>query len=254
MSKQKSKSKRQVSKRRTVTKKVNKQGYYNKYGTKVGPYDRKVKCFPSTYFTYRMVNGEQRLVKITRRNGKEYMHVVEDRRKAKPITFTEAKKHFEKLPEHRQEADKRYRAKNTFEKDEVTSSYTTKTGTSRYDIEELDTPGGSQNPKTDEEIVKTLEAAGGKHWQKYGKNRVYFHAEPLAKLLGYEWDTYKTGNISYAERHGEKISNSEMKRVLSDLNCNLYYDVDDGSFHYLTGIGSGKEHTKEAIEVLQKEI
>jgi len=161
-------SKRKVSKRRTVTKKVNKNGYTykNKFGTKVnvGPYDRKVRCFPNPYFTYRMINGEQRLVKITRKNGKEYVHVVEDRRKAQPITYAEAKKHFEKLPEHRQEADRRYRAKTTFKQTQIPSSYITETGTSRYDIEGLDTP---KEKRYKDEVVEKVIAELAKEREPY---------------------------------------------------------------------------------------
>ena len=133
-----------VSKRTTVTKRVNKKSYTNKYGTRVGPYNRKVSSFPNSYTTYRMINGEYRVCKITRKNGKEYMQVLDDKRRAKPITFAEAKKHFESLPENRQEADKRFRAKRTFTQTEITSSYLSKTGTSRYDVEDLDTPEKKQ--------------------------------------------------------------------------------------------------------------
>lgn len=103
-------------------------------------------------------------------------------------------------------------------------------------------------------ISDRLEQLGGNHWEKYGKNRVYFNAEIIAKMRGYDWSNYKTGNISYAKYKEEKISNSEMKRVLTDLNCKLYYDLDDDKFHYLSGVGSGQEHTKKAIKKLRKEV
>ena len=71
------KNSRGISKKTTIKKRVNKKGYTNKYGTRVGPYNRKVSRFPNTYITYRMINGEKRLCKITRKNGKEYVHVLD---------------------------------------------------------------------------------------------------------------------------------------------------------------------------------
>ncbi|MFX1478316.1 MAG: DUF5661 family protein [Promethearchaeota archaeon] len=106
----------------------------------------------------------------------------------------------------------------------------------------------------DQKIIQTLEVAGGNHWQKYGKNRVYFDAPHLAKEMGYEWSNYKTGNISSATYKGEKISNSEMRRVLNDLDCKLYYDLDDDKFHYQSGVGTGGDHTDDAIKHLRTKI
>lgn len=122
----------------------------------------------------------------------------------------------------------------------------------KSDVKDIDT---SQKEVQDEmKIIYKLEQFGGKHWEKYGKNRVYFNPEDLAKMRGYEWDLYKTGNISSATKKGEHISNSEMKRVLRDLNCKLYYDLEDNQFHYQTGIGTGKEHTEKAIKNLRNKI
>lgn len=45
-----------------------------------------------------------------------------------------------------------------------------------------------------------------------------------------------------------------MLRILDDLDCRLYYDLDDKKFHYHAGIGIGEEHTQEAIKRLRKEI
>lgn len=103
-------------------------------------------------------------------------------------------------------------------------------------------------------IINKLVKLGGNHWQKHGKNRVYFNANTLAKILGYKWSTYKTGNISYAEHKGEKISNSEMRRVIDDLRCKLHYDLNDKKFGFYTGIGVGEEHTQKAIKKLRTKI
>lgn len=76
---------------RKVVKKrlVNKKGftYINKYGKKVhvGSYYRKDKIFPNPHFSYRTINGENRLCKITRKGNKEYIQVVEDKRKIQRI-------------------------------------------------------------------------------------------------------------------------------------------------------------------------
>lgn len=99
-----------------------------------------------------------------------------------------------------------------------------------------------------------LISIGGILWQKYGKNRVYFNAGDLAKKMGYEWELYNTGNICSAMRKGEHISNSEMKRVLNDLDCKLYYDIDDDKYHFNNGIGTGKEYTQKAIKKIKKTI
>ena len=124
--------------------------------------------------------------------------------------------------------------------------------TEKSDVKDIDT--SQKELQTEMKIIYQLEQLGGKHWEKYDKNRVYFNGPDLAKLRGYEWEYYKTGNISSATKNGEVISNSEMKRVLSDLNCKLYYDLDDGNFHYKQGIGTGQEHTQKAIKKLRKEI
>jgi len=105
-----------------------------------------------------------------------------------------------------------------------------------------------------EKIITCLVELGGNHWEKYGKNRVYFDGSKLAVSLGYEWDNYNTGNISYAKLDGEKISNSEMNRVLNSLNCKLYYDLDDEKFHWYTSPGIRQEHIEMGIEFLKEKI
>lgn len=47
----------------------------------------------------------------------------------------------------------------------------------------------------------TLEAClkiGGKLWEKNGMHRVYFNGDIVAAAVGFEYDTYKTGNIKWA--------------------------------------------------------
>lgn len=105
-----------------------------------------------------------------------------------------------------------------------------------------------------EKIINCLVELGGNHWEKHGKNRVYFNAIELAKLLGYDWSNYKTGNISSSFKCGERISNSQMRRVLDDLNCKLYYDLDDGLFHYASSVGCDGEHVEQVIKLIRTMI
>jgi len=73
--------------------------------------------------------------------------------------------------------------------------------------------------------VDTLQKAGGKLWEKGAHRRVYFNN--LAELGGLEYCTYKTGNISSASLAGERISNSEARRLLA---AKLYFDLNTGEF------------------------
>ena len=74
-------SSRKIAKRS----RVNKKGYVNKYGTRIGPYHRTMNKYPNPYYTHRIINGKKRLVKITKKRGKVYIEVVEDRRKVQRI-------------------------------------------------------------------------------------------------------------------------------------------------------------------------
>lgn len=105
-----------------------------------------------------------------------------------------------------------------------------------------------------EKIINKLVELGGNRWEKYGKNRVYFNGNILAKFMGYNWANYNTGNICGADYEGERISNSEMHRILDDLNSKIYYDVDDDAFHYYTGIGIREETIENAIKKLHEMI
>lgn len=73
----------------------------------------------------------------------------------------------------------------------------------------------------------------GNLWEKYGKRRIYFSYRALMALAGVELDHYKSGNICYATRNGEKISNAEGGRWSASAD-GLYYDLDTKKF---CGIG-----------------
>ena len=76
---------------------------------------------------------------------------------------------------------------------------------------------------SDKQVAK-LEAAGAKRWSKYGKDRMYVDVT----LLGADIDYYKSGNISSAYWHGERVSNADGGRLLASK---VYVDVADGSLH-----------------------
>lgn len=114
--------------------------------------------------------------------------------------------------------------------------------------------GQEQKSKKDE-VVETLEKFGGKRWQKGEHDRIYFDAPLLAKEMGYIWSNYKTGNISYAKYKENKISNSEMGRVLDSLRYGkLYYDLNDQHFHWGIGPGIGRQYIEKAVKKLRKQI
>jgi hypothetical protein len=72
--------------------------------------------------------------------------------------------------------------------------------------------------------------AGGSEWIKGSMHRIYFN--DLASWFGLQIDTYKTGNISYAELNGERISNSQARKVENRLfTAKFWYDVAEGRFH-----------------------
>lgn len=76
------------------------------------------------------------------------------------------------------------------------------------------------NAKTLEKLVEM----GAKEWHKGTMNRLYLNGA-MTELVGLYVERYKTGNISYAERNGEKISNSEGYRIINAAE-RLYIDLD----------------------------
>lgn len=74
---------------------------------------------------------------------------------------------------------------------------------------------------------KKLYEIGGREWQKGSHHRIYFGAKALKELIGLEVKYYKTGNVADAFLNGERISNSEARRILGTRG---YYDVVAGEF------------------------
>lgn len=76
------------------------------------------------------------------------------------------------------------------------------------------------------EMIKKFEDAGFKRWTKGSLDRLYINPENLCLHV----EKYKSGNISYAEFNGEKISNSFARDFLA---VRIYVDVNDGHLHFV---------------------
>lgn len=72
--------------------------------------------------------------------------------------------------------------------------------------------------------IDRLVERGARRWTKYGKDRLYI----TEQLIGLEVDRYKSGNISYAELNGEKISNSHAAQLVEAIS-RAYIDCANGS-------------------------
>lgn len=70
----------------------------------------------------------------------------------------------------------------------------------------------------------------GSEWKNHGKHRIYFNDDLKHEIIGLDVDYYKSGNVSGATLNGERISNSEARRVMSKLGS-MYYDFSDQKFH-----------------------
>jgi hypothetical protein len=80
---------------------------------------------------------------------------------------------------------------------------------------------------TIETTAQKLEAIGGRRWTKNGMDRMYFNG--LAARVGLEYDTYKTGNICWAELNGRAISHAAARRILAALaELKVYVDLSTG--------------------------
>ena len=72
-----------------------------------------------------------------------------------------------------------------------------------------------------------LLSLGFKVWAKNGKERIYLNTSPSEELLGLKTEHYASGNISSAEFNGEKISNSEARRIVWEIRESYYDCVKD---------------------------
>jgi len=70
----------------------------------------------------------------------------------------------------------------------------------------------------------------GSEWQKGQMHRIYFNN--LCLLYGLRCEAYKTGNIASAELNGERISNSEARRIQDRFSWSkVWYDMNDGRLY-----------------------
>jgi len=140
--------------KREISKRVNLGGYYNKYGTKVGPYKKTFKKYPNHYFTELIDpnTGQPRLAEVWVKGKQRRSRWVEDKRKAKLISLAMAKEAFERQPQKAKSKDLTYRAKKVFDQDNITTSYITNPG--RSDVEDLDTPPSKKVEKKESKLIK----------------------------------------------------------------------------------------------------
>ena len=100
---------------------------------------------------------------------------------------------------------------------------------------------------TEQQIVRI----GGNLWEKGGKRRVYLDRDLWAQLAGLETSHYRTGNISSATLHGERISNSYAREILGSVH-KVFWDSTDGRIHIERGFtwrrcGSTPDWIREGI-------
>jgi hypothetical protein len=92
--------------------------------------------------------------------------------------------------------------------------------------------------------IDTMTAIGGRRWSKAGHDRVYLNG--FETVPGLELDHYKSGNISYAELDGEKVSNSEAGRLATAVD-KVYFDAADGKVHIKWGWGNPRSLDRDEI-------
>ena len=97
--------------------------------------------------------------------------------------------------------------------------------------------------------VEQLERIGGRRWQNNDADRIYFQ---LPELMGLETTHYKTGHISGATYRGERISNSEARRIGDKFfSAKLWFDVQTGKF-FSSGLSA--EDARYAVSVINELI
>ncbi len=106
-------------------------------------------------------------------------------------------------------------------------------------------------PAASASAVQALIHAGGRPWQKNGKNRVYFPGRALEHVVDLQTTRYGTGNISSATLKGERIANGRARDIVSALDqAKVWYDVDTDTFH----VQAGWAHDEKILQWLGPEI
>ncbi|MCD8378095.1 MAG: hypothetical protein LUB59_04825 [Candidatus Gastranaerophilales bacterium] len=106
-------------------------------------------------------------------------------------------------------------------------------------------------------------------WLKYDKERLYFDLDALYKAAEFEVWHYKTGNISYCEHYGEKISNYAARNITNIFGKgDVFYDFTEKKictkgytksdfrdrYSYLDiAIDTLAEEVEKALETIEKE-
>jgi len=110
----------------------------------------------------------------------------------------------------------------------------------------------------EQEIIARLQTLGGRMWEKGQYRRIYFNMRLVHDYMGLNVQYYNTGNVSGATLAGERISNSEARRIISALDdCKIYYDLTDGKIYYRGnsfGFKDYEGYVKEFCTYLRAEI
>ncbi|ECB6525773.1 hypothetical protein J9R26_001400 [Salmonella enterica] len=81
----------------------------------------------------------------------------------------------------------------------------------------------------------TLESClkiGGKLWEKNGMRRVYFNGDIVSAAVGFEYDTYKTGNIKWACLGDASLANGRANAVRTMIYTGkFWFDTADNKIH-----------------------
>ncbi|EHL5405197.1 hypothetical protein KD288_001372 [Salmonella enterica] len=81
----------------------------------------------------------------------------------------------------------------------------------------------------------TLESClkiGGKLWEKNGMRRVYFNGDIVAAAVGFEYDTYKTGNVKWACLGDYSLANGRANAVRTMIYTGkFWFDTADNKIH-----------------------
>ncbi|EBW6383644.1 hypothetical protein DPZ21_02445 [Salmonella enterica subsp. enterica serovar Stanley] len=81
----------------------------------------------------------------------------------------------------------------------------------------------------------TLESClkiGGKLWEKNGMRRVYFNGDIVAADVGFEYDTYKTGNVKWACLGDASLANGRANAVRTMIYTGkFWFDTADNKIH-----------------------
>ena len=163
-----------------------------------------------TFESERMMDGVMRKVEVTVKNGKVvHVRVLEDQRKAKPMSYADAKKLFESQPLKSTSMDKKKTAKETFKRDEITTKYLH--GSNRYDVEGLDTAEGNKSIQTD--ILKILKNQGYKDLNNTKKFSPHYEKEIENTKQHLEWLLNDLDPDDYDDREVIDGVNSDLERI-----------------------------------------